>query len=490
LYRLEAYDRNADFGHSSSVEPGYAMTLPDLCTYKDLHGDMLLPKITATKIKTYLTTYEKHLDSKAIALYTDGFINYVRMSAVHSPVDVFIRAECRAEMKSKVTYLVDVCIDKDAVVKECQCECGAGMGPHAHCKHVAAVLYGLVKFSESGEFTTTQSCTQQLQTFHHTKKHTGSPVKAQNLKLPACHTVDFDPRPPQFIKQVGYPDYFRNTCINSHLLSTASISQCFTPANPYGVLYDHCYHTTGDPIDDFLKHIKLSAITKQDVDEIKQTTIGQADNDVWASERQKRITSSVFGRICKRTSKTDSTALARSLLCQKKDIYSPAIAHGRAYESVAATKYDERQQQSTRQCGLFVCEEYPYLAASPDRVVDDKVIVEIKCPYTAKDETISEKTVPYLCYQEGTLTVSKTHDYYYQVQGQLLCTGAECVDFVVYTLKDIYISRIVRDEPFIAEMISKLNDFYASYYKPALLEKFLAKDYFTDVICRCRNDDD
>lgn len=457
------------------------------CSYTDLHGDMLLPQNTATKLRTYLTTCEKDLDPKAIALYTDGFINYVRTSSVHSPVDFFVRAECRAEMKLKVTYLIDVCIDKDGVVKECQCECGAGMGPHAHCKHVAAVLYGLVKFSESGDFVTAQSCTQQLQTFHHTKKHTGSPVKAKNLPLHTCNSVDFDPRPPQFINQTGYKDYFRNTCINSHLLSNAPISQCFTPANPYGVLYDHCYHATGDPVDAYLRELKLSAITKQDVEDIKETTIGQADNDVWARERQKRITSSVFGRICKRTPKTDSATLARSLLCQKKDIHSRAIAHGRAYESVAATKYDERQRQSTRQCGLFVCQQYPYLAASPDRVVDDKVIVEIKCPYSAKDEIITAKTVPYLCHHEGKLTLSKSHDYYYQVQGQLLCTGAECVDFAVFTFKELYICRIFRDEAFIADMLTKLNDFFVSYYRPALLEKFLAKDYFIDMICHCRN---
>ena len=28
---------------------------------------------------------------------------------------------------------------------ECQCECAAGMGPEAHCKHVAVTLYAIIQ---------------------------------------------------------------------------------------------------------------------------------------------------------------------------------------------------------------------------------------------------------------------------------------------------------------------------------------------------------
>jgi len=65
-------------------------------------------------------------------------------------------------------------IDKECTVQNCQCECEAGVGLRAHCKHVSAVLFGLTKFKETGDFVTHQACTQQLQTFHHAPKHTGS----------------------------------------------------------------------------------------------------------------------------------------------------------------------------------------------------------------------------------------------------------------------------------------------------------------------------
>lgn len=38
----------------------------------------------------------------------------------------------------------------------------------------------------------------------------------------------------------------------------------------------------------------------------------------------------------------------------------------------------------------------PFLGASPDRVVNDDVICEVKCPFSAKDKDISPVTVPYL----------------------------------------------------------------------------------------------
>ena len=49
-------------------------------------------------------------------------------------------------MKLNVVYIVDAQFDNNGVVQACQCDCGAGMGPHAHCKHVACVLYVLARF--------------------------------------------------------------------------------------------------------------------------------------------------------------------------------------------------------------------------------------------------------------------------------------------------------------------------------------------------------
>ena len=46
--------------------------------------------------------------------------------------------KCRQsrEMSKLVLYTIDIAIENDGIIAECQCECAAGMGPLAHCKHI------------------------------------------------------------------------------------------------------------------------------------------------------------------------------------------------------------------------------------------------------------------------------------------------------------------------------------------------------------------
>jgi len=73
-------------------------------------------------------------------------------------------------------------------------------------------------FSETSDFVTVQTCTHQLQTFRHIKKHTGSPAKDESSTLRVNNHVDYDPRPLEFVNQAGYSDYFRNTCTKRPLV--------------------------------------------------------------------------------------------------------------------------------------------------------------------------------------------------------------------------------------------------------------------------------
>lgn len=111
------------------------------------------------------------------------------------------------------------------------------------------------------------------------------------------------------------------------------------------------------------------------------------------------------------------------------------------------------------------------MAASPDAVIDDNRLVEIKCPYSAKTKEISEETVPYLNYVNDTLELDNSHDYNYQVQGQFFCFGRKECTFIVYTLKDIKTVTILRDEHFIENMLKKLKEFFETHFKKAVLNR-------------------
>ena len=153
--------------------------------------------------------------------------------------------------------------------------------------------------------------------------------------------------------------------------------------------------------------------------------------------------------------------------------------HGRRFEAVAIEKYDEFAGVETSDCGLFVSIAHPMLAASPDGVVDNETLVEVKCPYTSRDRPITHVTVPYLKLMDGCLNLDTSHNYYYQIQGQLYCTGRTVCDLVVYTVSDMKVIRIARDDVFINAMVAKLLTFYTSFFRSAVLDSHLFHNYYS-----------
>jgi len=103
-------------------------------------------------------------------------------------------------------------------------------------------------------------------------------------------------------------------------------------------------------------------------------------------------------------------------------------------------------------------------------------VLEIKCPFTALDSCINNSSVPYLVWGINGLDLRKDHDYYYQIQGQMLCTDKQSCDFVVFTQIDFKIIQIERDDCFLDTMQSTLSDFFNNYFRLALLEKYLYKN--------------
>lgn len=69
--------------------------------------------------------------------------------------------------------------------------------------------------------------------------------------------------------------------------------------------------------------------------------------------------------------------------------------------------------------GLFVDPTLPYLAASPDGLIGDNSIIEIKCPFSIRDFTpenaYKENKIKYLEQKDDKLSLKKSHDYFYQV---------------------------------------------------------------------------
>jgi len=89
--------------------------------------------------------------------------------------------------------------------------------------------------------------------------------------------------------------------------------------------------------------------------------------------------------------------------------------------------------------GLFVDFNLPFLAASPDGLIGNDAIIEIKCPYSAKDfspnDAQKQNKLKYMEIDSENLILKKNHSYYFQVQGQLHITKRRLCYFVIWTPK-------------------------------------------------------
>ena len=235
-------------------------------------------------------------------------------------------------------------------------------------------------------------------------------------------------------------------------------------------LQDHNYATK--PEEEFLKDMSVINASANTLCEIEARTRGQASSKQWKLERRFRLQASNFGRICRTT---DAVKLSGELI-SGREFTNQSIRHGRQYEATARGKYEEITGRKVQQVGIIIHPVHNFIACSPDGVVESDGIIEIKCPYTAKNHLVSTQSVPYLHTVDGELTLSTKHPYYYQVMGQLLVTGRQWCDFVIWTFIDCKIVRLVRDEEFIRLLLHKLLYFFDIAFRPALLQRFLYKD--------------
>ena len=158
-------------------------------------------------------------------------------------------------------------------------------------------------------------------------------------------------------------------------------------------------------------------------------------------------------------------------------VRSAPLLHGIKYESVAVEKFEKVDGGKTETCGLFVCKDHSCLAASPDSLIDDFTLVEVKCPFASIKEEITPITVPYLKEEEGNLCLDRKDHYYCQVQGQMHCSGRRLCKLVVFTLEDMKVVPVKYDPSFVQAMVEKLEEIYTDTFKDVLINYHLYKEY-------------
>lgn len=197
-------------------------------------------------------------------------------------------------------------------------------------------------------------------------------------------------------------------------------------------------------------------VSEERAKDIEKLTRGQADNKRWFLEQQWRITASRFGEISRITPRRQIRKLCKSIACPK------VLNHGKLYEQKVIKQFEEKFHIKTQTCGLFVPVDRPYLGASPDAIVGDDGIVEVKCPYAGRNMPILPgpkfrhlqlDSNNQICFKKSSLS-------YDQMQGQLFLSNRKFSFFVVYTFQDLFVQKIYIDREYcIGCLIPKLEHF-------------------------------
>ncbi|KAK7489166.1 hypothetical protein BaRGS_00019544 [Batillaria attramentaria] len=378
--------------------------------------------------------------------------------------------------KSERPHSLRVCFDPATqLINISKCSCKAGLS--GRCSHLVGLVQALMHYQQWGmnEIPTEMSCTELQQrvvpstteAIEQLRGLTGTPLAyLLNSSLPTEETV-LGP------VQVGSPLPFHADKYEDKQ-QASDILPCGDTAFPLAPEVGS--YPAVPP--QYIQCNSVCPITLDQARKLERDTVKQADSGDWFKARENRITASNFHKIHKRV-KDFNNKFTESIMSAPKSVSSIPCSYGTAHESIAKGKYCERKASvHLHDCGFVVNPQFSFIGATPDAKVCCKGvtgIVEVKCPYSARDMTVGQavQQLPRFCLCEsiGKLTLDRGNDYYCQVQGQLLVTGAPFCDFIVYTKCDLFIERIFPDHDFQREMMDKLSSFYCNYGLPHMQSK-------------------
>ena len=122
---------------------------------------------------------------------------------------------------------------------------------------------------------------------------------------------------------------------------------------------------------------------------IERDTRDQNESELWLALRREMLTASNFGTVCRMRLTTSCAAIVKNIL-YPSSIDTAAMKYGRENEKIAMKELAQKLNKEIKPCGLFIDIENPFLGASPDGLIEDNGLVEIKCPMSAENLTAEE----------------------------------------------------------------------------------------------------
>lgn len=133
--------------------------------------------------------------------------------------------------------------------------------------------------------------------------------------------------------------------------------------------------------------VRRSRLQQADIISISEVTVGQRDNPAWFLARRGRLTASNFGSVLK--AKRITPSLLKRLLGEYDLSRVKAVQWGVNNEEEAIKAFTLKTGLAVKETGIWF-HSSGILGASPDGIIDEETVLEVKCPYTERNITIEE----------------------------------------------------------------------------------------------------
>ena len=195
-------------------------------------------------------------------------------------------------------------------------------------------------------------------------------------------------------------------------------------------------------------------------------------SEAWFQARLGKVTASAVADVLAKT-KTGVSASRGNYLIKlaiqrvtgqiEESFTNEAMQWGIDNEDQARVAYEIASGKFVDQIGFVDHQIIDWFGCSPDGLVDDDGLVEIKCPNSATHwEYFKNKEVP--------------KKYFIQMQAQMSCTGRKWCDFVSFDPRmpersQLLIIRVPRDNTFIDLMEAEVMEFLIEVFDEVQLMK-------------------
>lgn len=228
-------------------------------------------------------------------------------------------------------------------------------------------------------------------------------------------------------------------------------------------------------VEEFMNGLNITAEIRNGIEE---ETRDQSVSLSWTRVREKKITASSCHRVISYTGRASPKNVVKDII-RSRSFSTAATRYGLENEEHARDTYAEgiRNTGATvLRSGFCICPNKGFIGASPDAIIlqtnGQKGLLEIKCPFKYRNATIEEavqsKDSNYPIKKiDGINQLKKTHQYYHQIQMQLLV----CEDFADYCIFMVYhadkkcqfVQRIEKDDNWTTQNVRKMTNFYREH---------------------------